>query len=126
MARRRLSRAHYERGYAPLPDRPPPPAAEALLGESLPRLRDEVEKFWQKQIQSQWKLRHAKANALSHRLSALEHALPESGADPEGLWEKAALLLDLKGNETAEPLLRQILALRPNHVGANFHLGRML
>jgi Zn-dependent protease with chaperone function len=101
-------------------------AAEVLLGDSLERLRTEVEKLWQKEVQANWQARHAKAGALSHRLSALEHAVPETGADPESLWEKAALLLDLKGSETAEPLLRRILALRPNHVPANFHLGRML
>ncbi len=105
---------------------PPVSAAEALLGESLDRLRGEVEKLWQKDVEPHWQARHAKAGAISHRLSALEHAVPESGADAESLWEKAALLLDLKGNETVEPLLRRILALRPNHVPANFHLGRML
>src|SRR5262249_25148795 len=105
---------------------PPVSAAQTLFGAEADQLRADVEKLWQKDILPQWQARHGKANALSDRLSAVEKIVAQNSADTENLWEKAARLADLKGHEGAEPLLRQILSIRPNHVPANFHLGRIL
>jgi Zn-dependent protease with chaperone function len=116
----------------PLTDAPPsarapePSAAEDFFGASLSELRQRVEDDWRKGIAKNWEARHAKANALTHRLSALEQATATKTSDAEGLWDKACVLLDLKGDKEAEPLLRQVLALRPDHLPATFHLGRIL
>ena len=107
-------------------ERPKTSAADELLGANLPRFRSEVEGLWRKDVEKTWKERHARSGALSHRLSSLENAVPNAAADVDALWDKARVLLDLKGDEEAEPFLRQILCHRPKHVPANFHLGRIL
>jgi Zn-dependent protease with chaperone function len=104
-----------------------PSAAETWLGNALGMLRQDVQRFWRKKTETHWRERHARAQSLTHRLSALEQARPEAAADADSLWDKALVLLDLRGNESeVEPLLRQILALRPDHAPAHFQLGRIL
>jgi Zn-dependent protease with chaperone function len=102
---------------------PHPGAAEAMLGVSLPKIRTDVEQEWRKGCAAQWRNRHARAAALHHRLASIDQAVSDSATDVDGLWDKAHVLLDLKGDQSAEPLLRQILSLQPKHVAANFHLG---
>jgi hypothetical protein len=101
-------------------------AAEGLLQPSLDQLRSQVQVLWSKEARETWQARHGRAGALSRRLCDLEQAVPETSADLEALWDKAALLLDLKSSQQSESLLRQILASRPDHIRANFHLGRVL
>jgi len=102
-------------------------AAEAYLGPALETIRRDVQQHWQKEIADTWKQRHARATSLTHRLSSLEQAVPANAADADSLWDKAQVLLNLRSNEeSVEPLLRQILALRPDHRLANYHLGRVL
>ena len=103
-----------------------PSSAEVLLGDKLDVIRADVQKHWSKEIEKNWKDRHARASALSHRLTTLNQAVPNPGADADSLWDQAHVLLDLKGDKNLEPLLRQILALRPDHAAANFYLGRLL
>ena len=103
-----------------------PSAAETFFGPALSEIRVRVEELWRKHVLKNWEARHAKAAALSHRLASLEQAVGGKAADADSLWDKACVLLDLKGKEEAEPLIRQVLALRPDHVAANFHLGRIL
>lgn len=100
-------------------------AAEAFLGPALDRIRDDVQKLWCKDVQKQWRERHARANALKNRLSSIEQT-PASGLDVDRLWDKAIALLDLEGGKAATPLLQQIITVRPDHVLAQFHLGRLL
>jgi Zn-dependent protease with chaperone function len=114
-----------ERGEFPaLSPETSPNAAESFLGAALEPIRLEVEQHWRKQAESPWRERHEKAAALDHRLQALERAVPEPGLDVDSLWDKARVTLELQGDEAAEPLLRQILALSPDHAPANFYLGR--
>jgi Zn-dependent protease with chaperone function len=103
-----------------------PSAAERLLGERLESLRREVQQFWRKEAAPHWRERHARAGALSHRLTSLAQAVPDPSADADSLWDQARALIDLRGDKSVEPLLRRILALRPDHPAANFHLGRLL
>ena len=100
-------------------------AADVLLGNALPGVRAGVQKLWVKNTRERWRERHARANALKHRLSSIE----QNGAremDVDRLWDKAVALLDLEGGKTAIPLLRQIVSARPDHAYAQFHLGRLL
>jgi hypothetical protein len=103
-----------------------PSAAERLLGSKLDAIRTDVQAHWSKEIETNWRDRHARAKALSHRLATLSRAVPDPSADADSLWDQARVLLDLKGDKNLEPLLRQILALRPDHAPANFYLGRFL
>jgi Zn-dependent protease with chaperone function len=101
-------------------------AAQVLLGPALDQFRAKAETLWGNGIKDRWAARHAKAGALSHRLASLDQAVPDPAADADSLWERAMVLLDLKGDEAVEPILRQVLSLRPDHVPANFHFGRIL
>ena len=102
-----------------------PSAAETLLGPALEKVRADVEARWQKDCAENWQARHARAAALHDRLARIDTALP-AGADADGLWDKAGVMMKLEGDAAAAPLLRQLLALRPEHAGANFCLGRHL
>ena len=105
---------------------PNPSAAQVFLGPALEPFRAKVEALWCEDIKERWAARHAKAGALSHRLASFEQSVPDPAADADSLWEKATVLLDLKGDDAVEPILRQILSLRPDHIPANFQLGRIL
>ena len=103
-----------------------PSAAESLLGDRLDVIRADVHAHWSREVEKNWRDRHARAHALAHRLSTLNQAVPDPSADADSLWDQARVLLDLKGDRNLEPLLRQILALQPEHAPANFYLGRLL
>jgi hypothetical protein len=102
------------------------PAADALLGAALETVRADVQARWCRDVDVLWQERHARASALSDRLASLEQAVPDTQGDVDGLWDKAAVLLNLRSDREVEPLLRRILALRPEHGPANFQLGRIL
>jgi len=103
-----------------------PSAAEELLGDQLDVIRAGVQQVWARKVAKDWQQRHARAASLSHRLASLHQAVPEPAADVDSLWDQARVLLDLQGDRQLEPLLRRILALRADHVPANFQLGRLL
>jgi Zn-dependent protease with chaperone function len=105
---------------------PPSSAADTLLGASADQIRADVQKLWARQIAEHWRGRHARAGALRHRLNSLEQTAPAREADADRLWDKAVALLDLEGGKAAMPVLQQVVALRPDHAPARFHLGRLL
>lgn len=99
-------------------------AAEALLGPANEAIRRDVQKLWSNDVAQKWRERHARASALKDRLNSIEQT--SAAVDVDRLWDKAVALLDLEGGRTAMPLLREVLALRPDHAPARFHLGRLL
>ena len=101
-------------------------AAEEFFGAALAVIRPDVEKHWWSEVEKDWTARYAKANSLQHRLGRIETVAPARTADVDLLWDKARVILELKGDDTGEPLLQEILALDRNHALANFHLGRLL
>jgi Zn-dependent protease with chaperone function len=107
-------------------DVPGPFAAEVLLGSALSSIRSDVQELWRKQIEQAWHERHDRATSLTHRLTSLEQAVPDTTADVDSKWDKAAVLLGLHDNAGAETLLREILQALPKHVLANLHLGHLL
>lgn len=103
-----------------------PTAAEAWFGASLAAVRQGVEQHWRRACGETWRQRHAKAGALQDRLRHLGAATPARAADADCLWDRARVLMELQGDVAAEPALREVLAVRPAHAAANFHLGRLL
>lgn len=108
----------------PLP--PSPSGAEALLGARLPALRADVDRAWAEDAATRWRARHDRAARRQGQLEQLPGAADEAAENPELLWERAVALLDLEGPPAAEPLLRRLLELRPDHSAANLVLGRHL
>lgn len=109
-----------------LPELSPLSAAEVFLGPAMEEIRRDTQKLWRKAVVDHWRKRHERAESISHRLVSLEKAAPNAENDPDTLWEKAMALLNLRKEETVTPLLRRIIELRSDHLGANFHLGRIL
>ena len=111
--------------FPPAPVAPAVSATDALFGEAAARIRTAVGAQWQKDCTATWHEAHARAGSLQHRLAGIESAQP-SADDVERLWDKADVLIRLENDAAAVPLLREILAARPSHPGANFCLGRHL
>jgi Zn-dependent protease with chaperone function len=104
-----------------------PAAAPVLLGVALPALREEMQCAWEKNLLAMWKERHAVASNRQGQLQRMEaHTEGPLSDNPEVLWERARLLLEVNGDAAAEPLLRQLLALTPGHHHAALQLGRIL
>ena len=118
--------ADVDRGvFPPAPGAPAVSATDALLGEAASGIRAAVGAQWQKDCMATWHEAHARAASLQHRLAGIESAQP-SANDVERLWEKADVLIRIENDAAAVPLLREVLAARPAHTGANFCLGRHL
>ncbi|QIF04071.1 M48 family metallopeptidase [Roseimicrobium sp. ORNL1] len=112
---------------APFPVAASPAAAPVLLGASLPVLRETIQSHWEKNVLAMWKERHAVASNRQGQLQRMEvHTEGPLSDSPEVLWERASLLLEVNGDAAAEPLLRQLLALKPEHHHAALQLGRIL
>lgn len=112
---------------APFPVAVSPAASSVLLGASLPVLRETVQAHWEKNVLAMWKERHAVASNRQGQLQRMEaHTEGPLSDNPEVLWERATLLLQVNGDAAAEPLLRQLLALKPAHHHAALQLGRIL
>jgi Zn-dependent protease with chaperone function len=102
-------------------------AARDLLGPGESLIRNDVSALWREQVRDHWKLSHSRSVSLDHQLRSLEASVPtHATADAETLWDKARVSVDLQGDDAAEPLLRQVLQLDPDHGFANFQLGRIL
>jgi Zn-dependent protease with chaperone function len=100
-------------------------AADLLLAPSFELLCGEVNQLWQKQLASTWSNRNAKASILQQRLGDLG-SLPAAKVDVDVLWDQAGMRMELEKPEVVEPLLRQIIALKPDHVDALIALGHSL
>lgn len=111
---------------AGFPGVPTPTAAETFLGDALDVVRRDVNRLWRETVAENWHARHGRAATLRRKLTAMETVAGGAETDPELLWDKARSVLDLEGPAAAEPLLRQLLAVRPTHSAANLVLGRFL
>ncbi len=101
-------------------------AAKRLLGAALEPLRVAAEEQWRKEADENWRQQHARATALNDRLAAIEGVQSAASMDVDRVWDRARVLMELEGDDSAVPLLREVLTLLPNHPAANFHIGRVL
>jgi Zn-dependent protease with chaperone function len=111
------------RGFPP-PARPS--AAESLFREALPTLRRDVVAHWRQAIADAWRGRYCRAATLQRQLATLDQATETDQQSVDRLWDRVCTLINLEGARAAEPLLRQLLALRPGHSEANYVLGSHL
>jgi Peptidase family M48 len=101
-----------------------PSAAEQLFGMRLDGIRSAVDRSWREEVADHWRARHHRIGTVQRRASELDQAPARPELSVTTLWEKACTILDLQGPEAAEPLLLEILSLRPQHPAANLTLGR--
>jgi hypothetical protein len=119
-----LSIDRYQVAGFPAPARPS--AADVLFGRQLETFRQEVNTLWQREASERWRSRYGRAVALQRKLTTMEEVARDPQSDPDLLWDKAGTVLDLEGPAAAEPLLRQLLELKPDHSAANLVLGQHL
>lgn len=109
----------------PAPPMPPPQtAAEVLLGSCAQEASHALSKEWQELIREDWKERHKRAIQLGEELKSPD--TPATTPSVETLWKRAAALVELHDDNSASPLVEQILTMDNRHAGANFVKGRLL
>lgn len=105
---------------------PSPSAAEEYLGSS--------KEEWSRKISAQWKRDQAfnwdRQFAHFERYRDSQRDLDEKGKPrpltPEELWNRSEAAFALSGAKAAEPDLRAVLQLEPDHAKANYQLGSIL
>ncbi|MBM4127051.1 MAG: hypothetical protein FJ247_06840 [Nitrospira sp.] len=101
-------------------------AARYFLGKTCDALCEQLNREWAEQVKETWKQKYDESQASQARVVALwEKSLAESLTEDE-LWEYATKTEVLDGGDAAIPLFRQLVDRSPDHVSANFALGRLL
>ncbi len=108
----------------------PPPvklsAADQLLGILSNRLIDYFSNNWKQEISTGWRQKYAYVQESLKQLQSLEEKAEKQSLTEEEAWNRACWTLELKGDEVAIPLFREILKEQPDHAAANYNLGQML
>jgi Zn-dependent protease with chaperone function len=101
-------------------------AAERYFGVSGDRLATLLDARWRMAVRPAWRAGHEDAVRKTTRLEELERRAAAGPLDEALQWERCELTLELNGEESAEPLLRDLLRAAPQHPFANLALGRLL
>ena len=103
-------------------------AAERYFPEGGRSLIALLDGRWRESLRERWAAAHEEMKGRAARLAELDDqaATREGQLDPALAWERAELVLDLRGATAAEPLLRDLLRREPEHPFANLALGALL
>lgn len=111
---------------ARLVEAPPVTAASELLGANAEPLAAGVSALWQKKAAPAWRDAHAQLQQARKGLEALREKARSQSLSVQDSWQRAVFTLELEGADSALPLLHAIVSENPEHVSANYHLGRIL
>ena len=81
---------------------------------------------WRESVVETWRERFKFVVEADKTLAALEEKAKTEELTLEDRWERARLLRGTKGAVEAVPLLKEIIAVEPDHAGANYSLGEAL
>jgi len=98
-------------------------AAEALLGDLLPKLEQRFSEEWRGSVESAWQEQHQQAQADAERLAVLQGQTLHT---PEEAVELARLTEDLHPDADVLPLYQDAVARAPESAVAHFRLGALL
>lgn len=101
-------------------------AARYYLGQTCEELCDRLNREWAEQTTDAWKQTYDENQKTKTRMLELREKSSARELTEEELWEYATTVESLEGGEAAVPLLRQLANRSPDHVSANFALGRLL
>lgn len=101
-------------------------AAEHFFGGRLLRLTEQLADRWRARIGASWKERYARVQTSTQRIQALDAARKINAWSEAETYEYARLCEEFRPKIDPVPLYRAALSLRPNHVSAHYHLGRLL
>lgn len=102
--------------------------ADQYLLASLPQdFIEQRNNLWREEVVASWTERHKFVGEAQQALAGFEEKV-QAAADltVEERWERAHYAAGKDGVVAAMPLLREVLALNPNHAAANFMLGEAL
>jgi Zn-dependent protease with chaperone function len=103
------------------------PRADQYL---LARLQDEFiaqqNNLWKEEMAQFWAERHKFVAEAQQALAGFEEKAQAADLTVEERWERARFLAGKDGLVAAMPLLREVLALSPDHIAANYTLGEAL
>ena len=83
-------------------------------------------RLWREGLVEDWRERFEFAVEADKTLAALDEKARIGELTLEDRWERARLLRGTEGPAAALPLVREIVAVEPDHPGANFNLGEAL
>jgi Zn-dependent protease with chaperone function len=101
-------------------------AAEELLGSNLNRWSLELNKRWVDTIKPNWEERHQAVKKYRARIAELAEREKTVPLNEEELWELARLQNNLEGDDAAFAVYSRIVQVNPDHLSANFEVGRIL
>lgn len=101
-------------------------AAERYFGERADRLTTLLDARWREAVGPAWRAGHEEAVRKTTRLGELERRAAAGPLDVALQWERCELTLEWKGEESAEPLLHDLLRAAPEHPFANLVLAGLL
>jgi Zn-dependent protease with chaperone function len=101
-------------------------AADALLGDAVESLRQELDERWRLSVQQWWGKRHQYASESRARLATLEHKAQSESLSEDEQWDRARFTEEFGSSEAAMGLYVQILGRNPHHVGALWRRGQLL
>ncbi len=110
-----------------LPSAPSVSAAQYYFGDALNPLIARLDEEWQCGVSPVWEARHQMAEEGRKRLAGLEHRARYGEILPEAeRWERVSLVQEFRSNAEAIPLLREMLAEKPEAAPRLYALGMAL
>ncbi len=101
-------------------------AAERYFGAAGNRLLTLLDEHWRTLVRAGWAAGHEEAERKGSRLQELDQRATSQPLDESLQWERCELTSEVRGQEEAEPLLRDLLQVAPDHPFANLIMGRLL
>ena len=96
----------------------------------LPRLPadfiEQQNQLWKEEMAANWAERHQFVAVAQEALAGFEQKAQSAELTAEERWERARFLAGKDGAVAAISLMRDVLALEPDHPGANYTLGEAL
>jgi Zn-dependent protease with chaperone function len=102
------------------------PASRTLLGTAEARLEQALDGWWRTEHAEAWSHHYQGAERGRRRLKELEERRARTQLSVDEAWERADLLEDFQGEETALPHFQEVLSRLPAHPRANLSVGRIL
>jgi Zn-dependent protease with chaperone function len=107
-----------------LPPLNPDRATQVFLGSAGELIRREVNAEWRKELVESWTAENRKASILQRQLVDISGV--KAGKDPDVIWDRARMQLQLENLQVAEEMLREVLEIAPHHINALLCLGQLL
>jgi len=101
-------------------------AAAHYLGKHQEELITRLNRSWYAWAEPDWTASHTEQQELRNRQTALDTLAGERPLTHAESWERIGIIAKLEGEDTVVPLIRCLLDGYPEHVAANFSLGRIL